>query len=115
MSLFRTYQALAMVVGVLLVAGTLDAIAKYGFAEGSSVQRLGEDFDWIWMIHGWIYIVYVVVAFVLTQKALWPLSRFLLLMVAGLVPGLIFYVERQAARQLREENPELVGASPREE
>lgn len=112
-SLFRSYQALAMVVGVLLVAGTVDAILKYGFADGTSLQQLGEDFDWIWMIHGWIYIGYVVVAFVLTQKALWPLSRFLLLMVAGLVPGLIFWVERKAARQLREENPELIGADRR--
>jgi integral membrane protein len=110
-TLFRSYRVLALVVGVLLLVGTVDAVLKYGFSDGSGPQQLGEDLDWVWMIHGWIYIVYVVVAFVLTQKANWTLPRFGLLMVAGLIPGLIFWVERKVTRQLREEHPELAGVS----
>lgn len=115
--LFKTYRVLALVVGVLLLVGTCAAVLKYGhelhedlFAEGSSLQRLGEDLTPVWVVHGWIYMVYVVVAFVLTQKAGWPLPRFLLMMVAGLVPGLIFWVERKVDRQLRDEHPELTSA-----
>jgi integral membrane protein len=104
--LFNAYRVLALVVGVLLLIGTADAVLKYGFADGSDAQQLGQDLDWIWMIHGWIYMVYVVVAFVLTQKARWTLPQFLLMMVAGLVPGLIFWVERRVAERLRAEGLE---------
>jgi integral membrane protein len=105
--LFNFYRVLAFIVGVLLLVGTFGSVLKYGFPEGGSLQQLGEDLTWVWLVHGWIYMVYVVVAFVLTQRAGWPLSRFLLMMVAGLVPGLIFWVERRVAAQLRDEHPEL--------
>jgi integral membrane protein len=85
-------------------------VLKYGFPDGGSPQQLGEDMTPVWVVHGWVYMVYVVVAFVLTQKAGWPLPRFLLMMVAGLVPGLIFWVERRVAHQLRDEHPELASA-----
>ena len=45
--------------------------------------------------HGWIYIVYVIVAFMLSQRAGWKLSFLVLLLLAGLVPVLIFFVERK--------------------
>lgn len=108
--LFTTYRVLALIVGVLLLVGTVDAILKYGFSEGSSAQNLGETLDVVWLVHGWIYIVYVVVAFVLTQRARWTLPQFLLMMIAGLIPGLIFWVEARVARQLREQFPDLVPA-----
>lgn len=106
--LFQLYRVLALVVGVLLVVGTLGSILKYLLEDGSTLQQLGDDLTPIWLIHGWIYMVYVVVAFVLTQKARWTLPQFLLMLVAGLVPGLIFWVERRVADRLRAEHPELV-------
>ncbi|MBZ5735541.1 DUF3817 domain-containing protein [Nocardioides sp. TRM66260-LWL] len=108
--LFVTYRVLALVVGVLLLVGTLSAVLKYGLSEGSSLQTLGERLDLVWLVHGWIYIVYVVVAFVLTQKARWSLPQFGLMMIAGLIPGLIFWVEARVAARLREQHPELVRA-----
>ena len=105
--LFKTYRVLALVVGVLLLVGTVGSVLKYGLSDGSSLQQLGEDLTPVWLVHGWIYMVYVVVAFVLTQRAGWPLTRFLLMMVAGLVPGLIFWVERRVADRLRTDHPEL--------
>lgn len=108
--LFATYRVLALVVGVLLLVGTLSIVLKYGLSEGSSLQSFGETLDVIWLFHGWIYIVYVIVAFVLTQRARWSLPQFLLMMIAGLIPGLIFWVEARVAARLREEHPELVEA-----
>lgn len=105
--LFTVYRVLALVVGVLLLVGTFGSILKYGLEDGSSLQQFGDDLTPIWLIHGWIYMVYVAVAFVLTQKARWTMPRFLLMLVAGLIPGLIFWVERRVAQQLRDENPEL--------
>lgn len=107
--LFRTYRVLALVVGVLLVVGTIGSILKYLLADGTALQQLGEDLTPIWLIHGWIYMVYVVVAFVLTQRARWKLMSLLVMLVAGLIPVTIFFVERRVAERLRAENPELLG------
>jgi integral membrane protein len=109
-NLFNVYRVLALVVGVLLVVSTVGSVLKYLLEDGSSLQQLGEDMTILWIIHGWIYIVYVVVAFVLTQKARWTIPQLLLMLVAGLVPGLIFWVERRVAEQLRAEHPELTAA-----
>jgi len=51
--------------------------------------------------------VYVVVAFLLSQKARWSIPQLLLMLVAGLIPGLIFWVEHRVAVRLREDHPEL--------
>lgn len=117
-NLFRAYRVLALVVGVLLLVGSADAILKYGhylnlpgLTEGGTLNQLGHDYDWVWLPHGWIYIVYVVVAFVLTQKVRWTLPQFLVMMVAGLVPVMIFFVEHRVAQRLRTEHPELAGAA----
>ena len=110
MTLFRAYRVLALVVGVLLIVGSIGSLFKYLLTEGSSLQELGEALTPVWLVHGWIYMVYVVVAFLLTQRARWKLSSLALMLVAGLVPVLIFWVERRVARRLREENPELVGS-----
>ena len=115
--LFTTYRWLALVVGVLLLIGCVDAVFKYGYhlvdagfwAEGSDLQQFAADYAWVWLIHGWIYIVYVVVAFLLSQKTGWPFLQFVLMLVAGLVPGLIFWVERRVAQRVREDYPELAG------
>ena len=101
---------LALVVGVLLVVGALGSLCKYLLADGSTLQQLGDDLTPIWLVHGWIYIVYVVVAFVLSQKARWTIPQLGLMLIAGLIPGLIFWVEHRVVTRLREEHPELARA-----
>ena len=116
--LFPVYRVLALVVGVLLLVGCLDALLKYGhhiipvdgLAVGSDLQQFGADYSWVWMLHGFIYIPYVIVAFLLSQAARWPLSQLALLLVAGLIPGLIFWVEHRVVERLRADHPELAKA-----
>ena len=108
--LFGAYRVLAMVVGVLLIVGSVGSLMKYLLTEGTSLQRFGADLAPIWIFHGWVYIVYLVVAFLLTQRLKWSIPTFLLMLVAGLVPGLIFWVEHRAVQRMRAEHPELVSA-----
>jgi integral membrane protein len=108
--LFPIYKVLALVVGVLLIVGTLVSLAKYTLPEGSDLQQLGVQLSIVWMFHGFIYMVYVVVAFLLSVRAGWKLSFLGLLLLAGLVPVLIFFVERKVEARLRAENPELVSS-----
>lgn len=105
--LFLSYRVLALVVGVLLAFCSLVAFPlKYFTAEGSDLQRFGEDASIMWLFHGWIFMVYVVVAFLLSRQAGWSIGFTLLVLAAGLVPLLIFFVERVVVRKVR---TELVG------
>jgi integral membrane protein len=48
--------------------------------------------------HGFLFILYVVAAFDLGRRARWPLSRMLLVMIAGTIPFLSFWAERKVTR-----------------
>ena len=112
MKLFNAYRVLALVVGVLLAFCALVAAPlKYLTEEGSSLQEFGESASIMWLFHGWIFMVYVVVAFLLARRARWSVGFTLVMLVAGLVPLLIFWVERRVAQKVRAENPELVASS----
>jgi len=111
--LFSSYRVLAFVVGVLLaVCGLVAAPLKYLLTDGSDLQQLGEDLSVLWLVHGWVFMVYVVVAFLLARRARWSMSFTVLMLVAGLIPLLIFWVEHRVVQKVRAENPELVGTSP---
>ena len=112
-NLYNTYRVLAYVVGVLLAFCALVAAPlKYLATEGSDLQQFGEAASIMWLFHGWIFMVYVVVAFLLARQAKWSVSFTVLMLVAGLIPLLIFWVERKVTQKVRAENPELVGTSP---
>ncbi len=97
-----------MIVGVLLTIGTFVALPlKYLAAEGSGLQRFGEALWPLWVAHGWIYMAYLVVAFLLARRAGWSPQFTVLMLLAGTVPILIFVVERRVAREIAG-HPELV-------
>jgi integral membrane protein len=108
--LFLTYRVLALVVGVLLLIGATEMVLEYLVPDDTAAARFGKNLEWVWEVHGLIYMVYLVVAFILVQKVKWPLSQFLLMLVAGLIPGLIFWVEHRVVVTMREQHPELQNA-----
>jgi integral membrane protein len=111
--LFLTYRVLALVVGVLLAFCSLVAFPlKYLTTEGSDLQRFGEDASIMWLFHGWIFMVYVVVAFLLSRRAGWTVRFTLLVLAAGLVPLLIFFVERVVTRRVTADLADEAGPAP---
>ena len=106
--LFTAYRYLAVIVGVLLTAMSLVALPlKYLATEGSTAQQLGENLSFGCVLHGWFYIAYVVVAFLIARRARWSVQFSVLVLLAGLVPLLIFWVERQVVQRLTAQFPEL--------
>ena len=106
--LLTTYRVLAFVVGILLAFGSLVVLPmKYLLTEGSTLQQFGEDASIVWLLHGWIFAVYVVVTFFLARKAGWSISFTLLALVAGLIPLLIFWVEHRVVQKIKSEHPDL--------
>jgi integral membrane protein len=111
--LFNAYRILAFVVGVLLAFCALVAAPlKYLATEGSSLQQFGESASIMWLFHGWIFMVYVVVAFLLSRQLRWSIGFTIVALAAGLIPLLIFWVEHKVTQKVRAENPEVVGSSP---
>jgi len=106
--LFTTYRVLALVVGVLLAFCSLVALPlKYLPAEGTDLQSFGEAASFLWVVHGWVFMAYVVVAVLLARRVGWSLGFTLVALVAGLVPLLIFWVERRVTQRFRADHPEL--------
>ncbi len=112
MKLFNTYRVLAFIVGILLAFCSFVALPlRYIPAEGSDLQQLGEKLSILWVAHGWAFMIYVVVAFLLSRRARWSIGFTLVALIAGLVPLLIFWVEHKVTQKVRAENPELVAPS----
>lgn len=95
-SVLTRYRVMAYLTGVLLVLLCLGMIAKYGFDIDGAV-----DFTRLVAIaHGWLYVVYLIVAFDLGSKAKWPVAKQLWVLLAGTVPTAAFFVERRISREL---------------
>jgi len=113
-NLFTAYRALAMIVGVLLTVLVFVAMPlKYLPSDGSSLQVTGEHLTtFVGIAHGWIYMAYLVISFALSRRSKWPAGFTALVLLAGLVPILIFWVEHKVTQRVRAEHPELatVGA-----
>src|SRR5205085_8016742 len=98
--LLLAYRVLATVVGVLLVVLCLiglplneaHRIDPAWFPVGTSAQQLGSDISrYLGVAHGWLYMSFVVVAFVLSRRARWELSFTLVTLVCGTIPLLSFW------------------------
>ena len=110
------YRVMAYVVGTLLIVLALIGVPlKYFATDGSSAQQMG---NWITMylgiLHGWLYMVFLVAAAMLARKARFPVGFAVLVLLLGTVPILSFVAERLATRRTRATFPELVAeaASP---
>ncbi|WP_328916237.1 MULTISPECIES: DUF3817 domain-containing protein [unclassified Streptomyces] len=95
-SVLTRYRVMAYVTGVLLIALTLGVIAKYVL----DINGAGPFTSVVGFAHGWLYVVYLVMAFDLCSKAKWPIGRMAWVLLAGTVPTAAFFVERRVTREL---------------
>lgn len=83
------FRVMAYVVGVMLLILVLVAMPLRYIGDRPAFSHAFSP------IHGALYMVYLVVAFDLGMKAGWTKLRILLVLLAGAVPFLSFYVERK--------------------
>lgn len=112
------YRVMANVVGVLLVVLVLVGVPLANFdgtamwqvfpatpnvwAVGSTPHQVGEAItQYLGVAHGWLYMIFLVMAFLLSRKARWDLGFTLTTLLCGTVPLLSFWAERRATRQVR--------------
>ncbi|PYC81529.1 hypothetical protein C7C46_11135 [Streptomyces tateyamensis] len=91
--LLAWYRALAIATGCALLIFCGFMIAKYGFGGAKDLTT------YVAMLHGYLYIGYFVVTFLLGQKLKWPLGRLLFTLAAGCIPFASFVAERRVVRE----------------
>jgi integral membrane protein len=82
------YRVMAYVTAVLLIALVFVAVPLQAAGHPGAVHILGT-------LHGFLYIVYLFVAFELTRKMHIPLGRTILVLLAGTVPFGAIIAERR--------------------
>ncbi|NBU23089.1 MAG: DUF3817 domain-containing protein [Actinobacteria bacterium] len=71
---------------------------SYG-VEGEGLPDVGVNLTvWILIVHGWLYVVYLMADFRLWTLLRWPFTRFLFIALGGIVPLLSFYTEAKYAK-----------------
>ena len=102
------YRVIAWIVGVMLLVLTAGTIIKYTADEEIIVALVGP-------AHGFLYMVYLVLAADLARRARWRLGYTVLILLAGTVPFLSFVAERAVTRRVRASTaePQPVGGAAR--
>jgi len=98
------FRVVAWIVGVMLLLLAFVAMPlKYAADNATLVQVIGP-------IHGFVYMVYLVVAFDLAVRAKWTFGRTALVLLAGTIPVMSFVAERKVTGWVRQ-RAETVPAS----
>ncbi len=93
-SVLTRYRVMAYITAVMLLVLCTSMIFKYGFGKGADATLV------ISQIHGVLFIIYLIFAFDLGQKARWPFGRLLWVLVSGTIPTAAFFVERKVAQDV---------------
>jgi len=87
------YRVMAYITGVLIIVVCFVGIPLQVVAHNTFiVNQIGT-------VHGFLYIVYIVVAYILAQKLKMKMGPTVLLLLAGTVPVMTYFVERWMMRK----------------
>lgn len=114
------YRVMATVVGVLLIVLCLvglplneaHLVNEAWFPEGTSAQQLGDNISkYLGVAHGWLYMVFLFVAFVLSRRAKWDLRFTIVTLLCGTIPIVSFWAERRATAKVRAEHAAVTASA----
>ena len=89
------YRVLAWTTGVWLIALVYEMILKYWV-------KVDNPPDWIGVVHGWVYFVYLLCTANLAVKVRWPIAKTIGVLLAGTIPLLGIIVEQVQTREIKE-------------
>ena len=106
------YRVMANIVGVLLIVLVLVGLPlHYGYLvfpdampKGGTAWQLGADISkYLGVAHGWLYMTFLVMAFLLSRKARWDIGFTVTTLLLGTVPIASFWAEHRATKRAREQ------------
>ena len=95
--LLTAYRVFAYITGVGLILLCASCIAWYGFGTAEIAVAI------VGTIHGWAYMIYVVLAFTVGNKLGWPMKKMAFVILAGTIPTCSFIAERKVMRAIAEQ------------
>lgn len=101
---------MANVVGVLLIPLVLGFLGKLVTDEGTLVHDIGEKTEILGVLHGWLYMIFLVMAALLARAAKWTIPFTIVTLLAGTIPFVSFWAEHRATKAVRAAYPETVPA-----
>ncbi len=111
-SALSLYKVAAILTGTFLLLLCVEMIAKYAFEYQLIVNGFNVSLA-VLIVHGWLYVFYLFTDFNLFTKLRWPLSRFLLVALGGVVPFLSFIMETKVHREVEAQLDTLEATGPR--
>jgi integral membrane protein len=92
------YRVLAFATGVVLLTGTITLIIQ----KVGDVNSIKTGVGFLWVGHGYLYLLYVIATLNLGIKLRWSLPRMLLIALAGTIPTMSFVAEHLVMRGIRQ-------------
>jgi len=99
------YRVLALVTAVLLIPLIFVATPLDLFADIHAPAAV------LGFVHGWLYVLYLVFAFIIAVQLRLPLGRMLLVLLAGTIPFAGFFAERYVTHAWQRANAALPPAA----
>ena len=100
------YRVMAYVTGVVLATSCLVGLSFWPWYVGEGAAGV------LWTAHGYLYLVYVAVAFHLAYRLRWKPVRTVLVLLAGTIPLMSFVAERRVTADLRRQEEQATGPAP---
>lgn len=124
------YRIAAYTTGVMLLLLVAEMVLKYAFNliayAGGTMLRTGEANVFtlaepgmvvdgfnvsiaVLIVHGWLYVVYLLATFILWSRMRWDLKQLILIALGGVIPFLSFVMEKKVHKQVvaeLEKNPQ---------
>ena len=79
---------------VLAKIGNLELVAKYVFGV--------EGLNWIAVVHGWVYFIYLLFTANLAVKVRWPIAKTIGVLLAGTIPLVGIIVEHFQTKDIKQ-------------
>jgi integral membrane protein len=88
------YRVMAWTTGIWLIALCYEMVMKYAF----DVEGL----NWIAVVHGWVYFVYLLLTANLAVKVRWPIGKTIGVLLAGTIPLVGIIVEQIQTKDIKQ-------------
>ena len=98
---FLRYRIMAWVTGVVLAVLTVWLVVGYAFLDYANTESKPGLYSLLWMLHGWLYVVYLIVGVDLAFRVRYSVLRTIAILVAGTIPFASFFAEALVHKDLK--------------
>lgn len=88
------YRVMAWTTGTWLIALCYEMVMKYVYGMAG--------LNWIAVVHGWVYFVYLLFTANLAVKVRWPIGKTIGVLLAGTIPLVGIIVEQVQTRDIKD-------------